>query len=544
MMKVLLVLMASFTCNVSAAQGICPNPIYDAPVAVQAMIGTDSELVVAGYSPASDSYRVATYDGTTWTTLPGDFNDDILSLAQTSKGLVVGGEFNDVGGLPAVRIARFQSGAWTRLGSGIDSAGKVLAIQEHGADLYCGGVFTSAGGAPALNIAKWSGAGWQSLGSGVNDQVRALASYGGLLVAGGDFTVADGAALPHVAGWDGVSFTAPGLGSVPPVFDLEVSGGQLFAAATGIYEVTLGIWRQVGKLNLETSIHAKKLTFDNGEPVALGEWITFCITFGYDPCVAAARFSGGTWNTFLVDDMQATPYNLGLAAFGGSVYLQGASPAGSTNLFYEYAPHAVIGSLSPKSANWYESTNLTLNVGCLDTSLPGSITIGGSAPFPAIVTSASTLSATVPPGAIPEHGYSAVVFEQGGETSVLPGGFQVLPYLSISHVQLFSNEIRFSVDSGSGVGTSWFFTGVTTPPHPFAVPGIHGLVEMPLAQVILLGTGSLGAAPALTVPYDPNMVPKGIPIRFQALVGEDVGSATLWSITNSQFVEFSSLFLL
>jgi hypothetical protein len=61
--------------------------------------------------------------------------------------------------VPASRIARWDGGAWSPLGSGTAfnaTAGPVLALTAVGEDLYVGGTFRSAGGKDSFYMARWN----------------------------------------------------------------------------------------------------------------------------------------------------------------------------------------------------------------------------------------------------------------------------------------------------------------------------------------------------------------------------------------------------
>ena len=545
-MKFLLTFALLLTPGLATAQDICPKQILDANVSPQRLAVDGNQLYAAGFQQSLGvQYGISAYDGTDWSSVPGYFNGGIYAMEPTSQGLVVAGSFTEVNGVPMARIARFQGGTWHALGSGIGRDGNeiVMAVEEFGGELYCGGSFATAGGVLAQNIAKWDGVSWQPLGAGTSGQVRALAGHNGMLIAGGSFTVADGKAMRHVAAWDGQTFFKPGLGNVPPVYEFEASGGKLFAAAKGVHALEAGQWSQLGDLDLETSIHAKALTIYNGQPIAVGDWVTFCLTFGGMPCVAAAQWNGSSWQQLWFDDQQASVQSLAAASFQNSYFISGASQGSNQTNFVEYGPGASLGSVLPKIATWYKPTQLTFSAGCIDPLLPVTVTIGNSAPIPATISSPTTVTATLPVGHVPSNGTHDVTMDQAGSKSKLPGGFEVLPSLALINQSIFQTKLSLTVKSDSQVGSAYFYAGVTSPPAPFAVPGIHGLIEIPLHQVFFLGIGSLGTPPTLEVPYDAQMVPTGVPIRFQALVAEAVGPITQWALTNSQSIKFAGPFI-
>lgn len=537
-MKALLsILFVAWSGTLAQAQLLCTKTPHDAPFDIETMVASGTQLIVAGHQPGDSDFQVAVFESGIWTVQPGRFNGSINALLDTANGLVAVGQFTDVDGAPIHRVARLQGGTWSRLGMGIDN-GAVNAVEEYGGELFCGGSFTAASGVPASNLAMWDGSSWAAAGAGTDGPIRALANHNGLLVVGGSFDHAGG--LPHenIAAWDSVDFATPGFAQLPPVYDFEIEGTELFAAAEEIYKRRNGAWTQVGQLMVDEGIRARAITFHRGDPIALGEWVTFCLASGDAPCVAGARYSGGIWNLFLYDDGNPTLTNLSAEAIDEVLYVQGASPGLSYEQFTEITPFAVAYSNQPKVANWYEDTTLTLQVNCLDSVAPATISIGGSGPIPVTVTAPNEVTALLLAGTIPGQGIFDVVFEQNGHKSIIPNGIQMRPLLALAQKLIFANYVQFTVDSGSQLGTAWVYVGVTPASQPFPVPGIQGLLEMPLAQITHIVTGSLSNSPLGKIGYNPLTVPKGLPIYFQVLVAEDVGPTTRWAITNTKTVQF------
>ncbi len=194
--------------------------------------GTGRSLYVAGdFSDVEGvaAKRIATWDGWNWSELIGGMNNSVLALAAfddgTGTALYAGGHFTVAGGTFAKRIARWNGSTWAALGAGIgESTGlddvKALATFDDGSGLalYAGGNFTLAGGVAADRIARWDGTHWTALGSGLDDDPNALAVFddgtGPALYAAGEFTVAGGVPAKYIAKWDGSSWSALGDGLI------------------------------------------------------------------------------------------------------------------------------------------------------------------------------------------------------------------------------------------------------------------------------------------------------------------------------------------
>jgi hypothetical protein len=184
---------------------------------------------------------ISKWDGSAWSPLGLGLNSSsVYALAVSGTSLYAGGGFTMAGTVAANNIAKWDGSAWSALGSGTGGtngdASYVLALAVSGTNLYAGGWFTTAGGVAATNIAKWDGGAWSALGSGLNGDVYALAVSGTSLYIGGGFTMAGGVAANCIAKWDGSAWSALGSGINGPfglngaVAALAVSGTNLYAA--------------------------------------------------------------------------------------------------------------------------------------------------------------------------------------------------------------------------------------------------------------------------------------------------------------------------
>ena len=129
-------------------------------------------------------------------------------LVHPSGDVIVGGEFNSAGGVPATGIARYtpSTNTWSAIGSGVGPSGGFvngLALTSQG-DVIVGGTFTIAGGQPAGRVARLNvttGA-WTPLGT-LDARVNAVAvSPTGEIFAGGLFVSSNGAPVNRIARYD------------------------------------------------------------------------------------------------------------------------------------------------------------------------------------------------------------------------------------------------------------------------------------------------------------------------------------------------------
>ncbi len=205
------------------------------------------------------------------------FDDD--GAGPRTPALYLGGSFSTLAGAPSGGISRWNGYSWVPIGvpAGVSTAGgafsSVNALLEYDPDgagprpglLVVGGDFDTAGGVPALGIAAWNGSGWSAaFGSGVvrgnlpgTVSAMAVADLDGNpgtpdeLVVAGSFTSVSGIAAESIAHWNGTSWAPFGGGitalgnsvhfafqpAAPPgiadlaMFDEDGSGGGSAAAA-------------------------------------------------------------------------------------------------------------------------------------------------------------------------------------------------------------------------------------------------------------------------------------------------------------------------
>jgi len=203
---------------------------------VNALTVFDGRLIVGGnFDEAGGvaTQSIATWDGSLWEALDGGVNGNVYALTVWEGLLIVGGNFTMAGGVEVNYVAAWNGTEWMPLGQGMNDPVYELAI--YNGNLIAGGAFSFAGDVIANGIAQWDGMGWIALDSGVDGVVAALADYGGKLAVGGSFSQAGEVPAANIALWDG---------SVWSAFDSEtwwgsISGflahdGQLIAHGSGL----------------------------------------------------------------------------------------------------------------------------------------------------------------------------------------------------------------------------------------------------------------------------------------------------------------------
>jgi hypothetical protein len=168
---------------------------------------------------------IAAWDGVSWSAMGAGVNGEVLTLCTYNNDLIAGGSFTTAGGNPALRVARWDGQAWHAMGAGLD--GPVNALVVHNGELYAGGSFSFSGSTFMLGVARWTGTAWAKLNFSVwIGYVNAMLSHGGELIVAGSLTDA-GVPVNRIARWDGSVVRPLGSGVNDEVRALRSFGSQL-----------------------------------------------------------------------------------------------------------------------------------------------------------------------------------------------------------------------------------------------------------------------------------------------------------------------------
>lgn len=139
-----------------------------------------------------------------------------MAFSPDGKRLVVSGMFNQVGEVPAQRIAHFDGSSWTALGDGMIST--VMAVEYGENGIYAATQFE--GDERRAILARWDGTAWIELGTPANGlpapMGQSVHSFTSLMERGGKL-IATGYVWPEEGGrnaflWDGERISSIGGG--------------------------------------------------------------------------------------------------------------------------------------------------------------------------------------------------------------------------------------------------------------------------------------------------------------------------------------------
>jgi len=159
-----------------------------------------------------EALRIATWNGNTWGTLGTGTSGFVEAIAIDNNYVYAGGNFASAGNQTVNRIARFNLNTlqWEKLGNGLSKTVKALTIKD--GFLYVGGAFDNAlNNSPASNIivnslVRWSNTtGWEALGNGtdvgIDNLANSLVLTDNNISIGGNFTQAGGNVANNIVCW-------------------------------------------------------------------------------------------------------------------------------------------------------------------------------------------------------------------------------------------------------------------------------------------------------------------------------------------------------
>jgi len=238
-------------------------------------------------------------------TLGGGIDGGVLCMLELPDGdLIVGGDFDNAGGVTTSGIARWDGASWHPIGSGLDGSVRALSLLPNG-DLVAGGTLRTSGQVGDTNVARWDGTAWAGVGEPFRMIVNALVVLpNGDLVAGGGNSSST-YAYNGAARWDGSSWQAIGGGtySAYSVADLLVMpDGDLIAGGTflsmGAIEVNyMARWDGVTWHGLADGLssYARSLALSPEGELVVGGYFDYA---GVELAYGVARWDGESWASY------------------------------------------------------------------------------------------------------------------------------------------------------------------------------------------------------------------------------------------------------
>lgn len=205
------------------------------------------EVVIGGAFGAAGGEVIpylAAYDPVqnTWRSLGGGTNGTVRSIDVLPNGdLVIGGDFTEAGGVPAVGVAVWDGSSWAGLGN---APGVLSVLATSTGEIVVGGRFTAIDGVAALNVARWDGAAWHPMATGLVDVSWLGFAPGVVDLAELDTgeIVAVGGLIDRVSVWDGNAWTANAPTVSAVVCVLAEPGGSFIVSGLGQSNQQVATW--------------------------------------------------------------------------------------------------------------------------------------------------------------------------------------------------------------------------------------------------------------------------------------------------------------
>jgi len=370
-------------------------------------------LYATGLMMNTDSCRI--YNA--WGNI-GSVDGWVNCLLSFNGSLYAAGGFNQINGIPATNIAKWNGTSWSAVGAGLTSiqGGFIKSIAVHNNQLY------ASLSTPLSNLTEifyFNGTNWiliGTAGSTVGSQITSMKSYNGSLYVGGNFTSVNSILVSNIARWNGVTWSALGTGITNPngvfVLSMEVYNsilyvGGIFNNAGGLGVSNIATWNGTTWSSPGTGMNSTVTSLLNykGSLIAGGDFTTvngqlISHLARYTACPITLTTSG---------PLSFCGGNVTLTAPAGSNYQwkkNGVSIAGATNASY----------IATTTGNYF----CVFTGGC-GTTYTNSVSVNAAAPPTASITA-------------------------GGSTSFCTGG-----------------SVLLSANTGIGLTYQWKNTGATIP---------------------------------------------------------------------------------
>ncbi|MBI4946475.1 MAG: T9SS type A sorting domain-containing protein [Bacteroidetes bacterium] len=225
----------------------------------------------AGTDPwpgTSNTYGLAKWDGSNWSTAHVFYNDHWISAVAVYKGeLYVGGNFTQINGQPFGRIAKWNGSQWTSVGGSFYGDNSVDCMTVFNNELYVGGhVSLPNVSNNYYNCVRWNGTKWDSVGGkfGPNWVTSLCAdTINNKLYIGGGITYAGTVPVWSVAQWDGTNLSSPGGFAITGgALTMCMFNNELYVGGTGFSDTTFAKYNGSTWSSISHSPH-------NGAPQAL-----------------------------------------------------------------------------------------------------------------------------------------------------------------------------------------------------------------------------------------------------------------------------------
>ncbi|HBH05642.1 MAG TPA: hypothetical protein DDX92_03455 [Flavobacteriales bacterium] len=181
------------------------------------MIDYQGELYVSGNGSTLSGgimNEILRWTGTEWTDVDGGITDvskmgGVNAMVEYQGDLYFGGIFTQADHSGESHIARWNGSEWLPVGGGVyphPLSQSIFSMVVHDGYLYVAGQFDEVGGVPARSVARWDGTEWCGCGSYIDGGINEIFFYHDTLYIAGAFNYIDGDSIAKVARFIGDDF--------------------------------------------------------------------------------------------------------------------------------------------------------------------------------------------------------------------------------------------------------------------------------------------------------------------------------------------------
>lgn len=267
-------------------------------------MSSDGKIVAIGAKDNRGSrgqVRVYKYQSGAWTQLGSDIDGEAardqsgysVSISSDGSIVAIGANRNGVNGAEAghVRVYKYQSSAWTQLGSDIDGeaaadySGIAVSISSDGSIVAIGAIWNDGNGSNAghVRVYKYQSGAWTQLGSDIDGEAAgdyscrsvSISGDGSLIAIGAELNDGNGSSAGHVQVYKYASGAWAKMGSDIDGEAAEDGSGYSVSFSSNDSIVAIGApWAKDG--NGIASGHVRVFKFKNCPPDTTTENIVAC----------------------------------------------------------------------------------------------------------------------------------------------------------------------------------------------------------------------------------------------------------------------------
>jgi hypothetical protein len=445
----------------SVWEQIGPNNAFNNDI--RAMVEFENELWIGGdfmnVAGCNSCDGLVKWSGTAW--VGGDSGVDIQGGVDTTVRvlyvnpydgkLYMGGHFTELNLDGVINtnckgVAVYDGSVWAPLGTGVNDY--VRAIHEYNGNIVVGGYFNNAGGVSANRIAKWNptSSTWSAMGLGFNgvgidEYVKSATVWNGIFFAGGAYTVAESGPMDYISQWYETPVSLP-VATINAEQTAVCTGSCFNFTDETTYGPTSWLWSFPGG-----SITSS--TMQDPPPICYSTPGNYIVTLQACNSIGC---NTATQDITVTSSSSVTVNNSSICAGSSAVLTANPSTSGGTYLWSPGGATTSSITVSPSSTTIYTVSYTT--AGCGVTNATSTVTVSSASPTvsvnsPTICSGSSTVLSATP--------------SAGGGTYFWYPGNETTPTITVNPSSTQIYTVTYSIGSCSSIPVNSTVTVNPTP---------------------------------------------------------------------------------